>query len=49
MFINTIEEAGAEGRLKDIYNGDHQAMGYVPNYATVRPAPCVRRYRQLDV
>jgi len=35
MFINTIEEAGAEGRLKEIYDGDRQAMGYVPNHAKV--------------
>lgn len=35
MFVTAIEEADAEGRLKEIYEGDRQAMGYVPNHAKV--------------
>ena len=32
MFIQTVDEAEASGILKDIYDADRQAHGYVPNY-----------------
>ncbi|MCX6230238.1 MAG: carboxymuconolactone decarboxylase family protein [Bacteroidetes bacterium] len=35
MFIQTISEAEAEGKLRDIYQGDNKNMGYVPNHAKV--------------
>jgi alkylhydroperoxidase family enzyme len=35
MFIQTIPEAEAEGKLRVIYEGDRQSMGYVPNHAKV--------------
>ena len=35
MFIQTIPEAEAEGKLGAIYEGDIQSMGYVPNHAKV--------------
>lgn len=35
MFIQTISESAAEGKLKDIYDGDQKNMGYVPNHAKV--------------
>ena len=35
MFIQTIPEAEAEGKLRTIYEGDIQSMGYVPNHAKV--------------
>jgi uncharacterized peroxidase-related enzyme len=35
MFIKTVEEAEAEGRLREIYDGDRKSMGYVPNHAKV--------------
>ena len=35
MFIQTISEAEAEGKLRTIYEGDIQSMGYVPNHAKV--------------
>jgi uncharacterized peroxidase-related enzyme len=35
MFIETKSEAEAEGRLREIYEGDRQSMGYVPNHAKV--------------
>ena len=35
MFIQTIPEAEAEGKLGAIYEGDRQSMGYVPNHAKV--------------
>jgi uncharacterized peroxidase-related enzyme len=35
MFIQTIPEAGAEGRLREIYEGDQKSLGYVPNHAKV--------------
>jgi uncharacterized peroxidase-related enzyme len=35
MFIQTVPEAEAEGRLREIYEGDRKNMGYVPNHARV--------------
>jgi uncharacterized peroxidase-related enzyme len=35
MFIKTISEAEAEGKLLAIYEGDQKIMGYVPNHARV--------------
>ncbi len=35
MFIQTRSEAEAEGKLRTIYEGDIQSMGYVPNHAKV--------------
>jgi AhpD family alkylhydroperoxidase len=35
MFIQTIQEAEAEGRLREIYDGDRKSLGYVPNHARV--------------
>jgi len=35
MYIQTIPEVLAEGKLRDIYEGDRKNMGYVPNYARV--------------
>lgn len=35
MFIQTIPEAEAEGKLREIYEGDRKSMGHVPNHAKV--------------
>ncbi len=35
MFIQTASEAEAEGKLREIYEGDRKSMGYVPNHAKV--------------
>ena len=35
MFIRTISEAEAEGKLREVYEGDEQSLGYVPNHAKV--------------
>src|ERR1700694_3074370 len=35
MFIETIPEAKAEGKLKEIYDGDQKNLGYVPNHGKV--------------
>lgn len=35
MFIHTISEAEAEGRLREVYDGDQESLGYVPNHAKV--------------
>lgn len=35
MFIETISEAEAEGKLGEIYAGDKKNLGYVPNHAKV--------------
>jgi uncharacterized peroxidase-related enzyme len=35
MFIQTISEAEAEGKLRGIYEGDRESLGYVPNHAQV--------------
>jgi uncharacterized peroxidase-related enzyme len=35
MFIQTISEAEAEGKLREIYEGDRKSLGYVPNHARV--------------
>lgn len=35
MFIQTISEAEAEGKLSEIYKGDQKSLGYVPNHAKV--------------
>jgi uncharacterized peroxidase-related enzyme len=35
MFIQTIQETEAEGRLREIYDGDRKSLGYVPNHARV--------------
>ena len=42
MFIKTVSEEDAVGKLRDIYEGDRKSMGYVPNYAKVfSPRPDV--------
>jgi uncharacterized peroxidase-related enzyme len=35
MFIQTISEAEAEGKLREIYEGDRKSLGYVPHHAKV--------------
>jgi uncharacterized peroxidase-related enzyme len=35
MFIQTVSEKEAEGKLREIYDGDRKSLGYVPNYARV--------------
>jgi len=35
MFIQTISEAEAEGKLRSVYDGDQLTFGYVPNHAKV--------------
>ena len=35
MYIQTTSEADAEGKLREIYEGDLKSMGYVPNHAKV--------------
>ena len=35
MFIQTISEAEAESKLREIYKGDRKSLGYVPNHAKV--------------
>ncbi len=32
MFIDTVAEANAVGEVADMYAGDREANGYVPNY-----------------
>jgi uncharacterized peroxidase-related enzyme len=35
MFIQTISDVEAEGKLHEIYEGDLKSLGYVPNHARV--------------
>lgn len=35
MFIHTIQDSEAEGKLRDLYDGDHKNFGYIPNHAAV--------------
>jgi uncharacterized peroxidase-related enzyme len=35
MFIHTISEAEADGKVREIYEGDRKNLGYVPNHAKV--------------
>jgi uncharacterized peroxidase-related enzyme len=35
MFIQTISEAEAQGKLRELYEGDQKSLGYVPNHARV--------------
>ena len=35
MFIEVIQEANAEGKLREVYDGDQKSLGYVPNHAKV--------------
>lgn len=35
MFIQSTQEADAEGKLREIYDGDRKSLGYVPNHAKV--------------
>jgi uncharacterized peroxidase-related enzyme len=35
MFINTVQEAEAEGKLREIYDADRKSLGYVPDHASV--------------
>jgi uncharacterized peroxidase-related enzyme len=35
MFIQTTSEVEAEGKLREIYEGDRKSLGYVPNHAKV--------------
>ena len=35
MYIKITSEAEADGRLREIYDGDRKSMGYVPNHAKV--------------
>jgi uncharacterized peroxidase-related enzyme len=35
MFIQTTQEENAEGKLREIYEGDRNSLGYVPNHAKV--------------
>lgn len=35
MFIQIVRESDAEGKLREIYEGDRKSLGYVPNHARV--------------
>ncbi len=35
MFIRTVSESEAEGRLRELYEGDRKSYGYVPDHAKV--------------
>ena len=35
MFIQTVSNAEAEGKLRDVYESDQKNLGYVPNVARV--------------
>jgi len=35
MFIQTVSEAEADGKVREIYDGDQATFGYVPNHARV--------------
>jgi uncharacterized peroxidase-related enzyme len=35
LFIQTISEAEADGKLHEIYEGDRRSLGYVPNHGKV--------------
>jgi uncharacterized peroxidase-related enzyme len=35
MFIRTVSEVEAEGKLREIYESDQEDLGYVPNHAKV--------------
>ncbi len=35
MFIQTVSEAEAEGKVREVYDGDQETFGYVPNHAKV--------------
>ncbi len=35
MFIQTVSDTEAEGKLREIYEGDRKNMGYVPNHARI--------------
>jgi uncharacterized peroxidase-related enzyme len=35
VFIQTTQDADAEGKLREIYDGDRKSLGYVPNHAKV--------------
>jgi uncharacterized peroxidase-related enzyme len=35
MFIQTVSESEADGKLLEIYEGDRKNLGYVPNHAKV--------------
>jgi len=35
MFIETISEAKAEGKVRAVYESDQSSLGYVPNHAKV--------------
>ncbi len=35
MFIQTVSEAEAEGKVREVYDGDQETLGYVPNHAKV--------------
>lgn len=35
MFIKTVSETEAVGKLREIYDGDQKSFGYVPNHAKV--------------
>src|SRR5674476_895668 len=35
MYIHTTSEADAEGKLREIYEGDRKSLGYVPNHVRV--------------
>jgi uncharacterized peroxidase-related enzyme len=42
MFIQTVSETEAQGKVGDVYAGDREALGYVPNHAKVfSPRPDV--------
>ena len=35
MFIQAVSEAEAEGKVREVYDGDQETFGYVPNHAKV--------------
>ncbi len=35
MFIDTIQDSEAEGKLRQLYDGDLKNYGYIPNHAAV--------------
>jgi uncharacterized peroxidase-related enzyme len=35
MFVQTVSETEAEGKVREVYDGDRETFGYVPNHAKV--------------
>jgi hypothetical protein len=50
-YIQTVSEADAAGRLREIYDDDMKGLGYVPNYAKAMSlrAEVIAAWRQLSL